>query len=120
MHVKMLISLQDAGVDVDCAVKRFGDNSALYEKFLMKFPDDDNFEKAVEAFRIKNWSELEISVHTLKGVSGNLGFDRLYNVCSKIVLLLRENRQGEIEKPFAEMKAAYEEIIRILTDEVQA
>lgn len=119
MHVKMLISLQGAGVDVDRVVKRFAGNSAMYEKFLMKFPEDENFEKAVEAFQNKNWNELETSVHTLKGVSGNLGFDRLYNVCSKIVLLLRENRQDELEKPFAEMKVAYEEIVRVLTDEVQ-
>ena len=36
-------SLIDAGVDYDGALHRFLNNETMYEKFLVKFPDDVNY-----------------------------------------------------------------------------
>ena len=38
MDVKRILDLQRAGVDAEGTLGRFAGNSALYEKYLMKFP----------------------------------------------------------------------------------
>ena len=40
MDVKRILDLQRAGVDAEGTLGRFAGNSALYEKYLMKFPLD--------------------------------------------------------------------------------
>lgn len=36
-------ALQDAGIDLPGALRRMAGNTELLEKFLMRFPEDDNF-----------------------------------------------------------------------------
>ncbi len=36
-------ALQDAGIDLPGALRRLAGNTELLEKFLMRFPEDDNF-----------------------------------------------------------------------------
>lgn len=45
---KLLI---ENGADVETTIKRFMGNEGLYLKFLMKFPDDKNYESIQEHYR---------------------------------------------------------------------
>lgn len=108
-------ALRDAGVDTEGSVRRFAGNAALYEKFLLRFPEDPNFAAASAALESGDWEGLLQAVHTLKGVSGNLGLNRIFELCSQVVTLLRAEEQTEAGRIFREeLAAAYGEICLIL------
>ena len=44
--------LLEAGVNYIDGIKRFGGKTALYEKYLMKFPQDTNRIKLIYSWRI--------------------------------------------------------------------
>ncbi len=105
------------GVDTDGAVRRFAGNSSLYEKFLLKFLRDENYAKAERALSEKNWEQLFVSVHTLKGVSGNLGLNEIYAVCSQIVADLRSGGREAAAAAFPQLRDAYFRICSALAEE---
>ena len=112
----LLDSLKNAGVDTDGSIARFVGNTAMYEKFLRKFPGDDTFAKIKPAFDKDDWTEALNATHTLKGVSGNLGMTRLYKACSDTVALIRAGEQDKAKQSFAELKSAYDEIHAVIKD----
>mgnify|MGYP003289545667 CR=1 FL=1 len=71
-------------------VKRFSGNLALLEKFVRKFPNDENWAKLKATANDDNWAEMEVTAHTLKGYAGNMGFAKLYDACCEIVKAIRE------------------------------
>lgn len=76
-------------------VKRFSGNLELLEKFVRKFPQDENWSSLKHAYESGDWSNMEMIAHTLKGYAGNIGFTKLFDECSEIVRLLRA---GEPDK----------------------
>lgn len=116
MDEKLMTALQAAGVETEQAVRRFGGNSALYMKFLVKFLDDPTFETVTEAFQKKNFEEMVTSAHTLKGVSANLGMMRLYEACSKVVALLRSGETETALNFYGELEDAYRAICKTIND----
>lgn len=102
--------MRDASVDVEGALARFCGNSVLYEKFLGKFLQDENFEKIGAAIEAEDGQEMLVAAHTLKGVAGNLGFNGLMNACARIVSQLRnENLAGAIAA-YPDVKENYEKV----------
>lgn len=98
MTEKTLARMRDASVDVEGALARFCGNSALYEKFLGKFLQDDNYYKIGAAVEAEDGEEMLIAAHTLKGVAGNLGFTALMNACAEMVSQLRnKNMEGALD-----------------------
>lgn len=71
-------------------VTRFSGCVDLIEKYVRKFPTDENWLKFKSIATSENWQELEMVVHTLKGYSGNIGFEKLYQACSDAVKFIRE------------------------------
>jgi HPt (histidine-containing phosphotransfer) domain-containing protein len=114
MSQELLDQLKAAGCDVDGALDRFMGNQALYEKFLFKFLDDDNFIKVLPSFEKKDYQGALESTHTIKGVAGNLGLTRLYNAASNTVALIRANEQAKAEDSYKELASAYNETTDII------
>ncbi len=69
-------------------------SEALIRKFALKFLDDKSYSQLKQALEDKNYEEAFRGAHTLKGVSQNLSFDRLYEVSQELTELLRD-RTGE-------------------------
>jgi HPt (histidine-containing phosphotransfer) domain-containing protein len=114
MYDELLTDLKDHGADVEGALNRFVGSTELYEKFLMLMPEDENFSQIAPAME-KGDHEAELTaVHTLKGVSGNLGLTALYEACSSMVALIRAGSFDEAEASYAGVKAAYDEVCGIL------
>lgn len=84
-------------------VKRFSGNLDLLEKFVRKFPQDENWLKLKNAAEADDWSQMEMIAHTLKGYAGNMGFSKLYEACTGIVKGIREK---DLDKAKACMPAA--------------
>lgn len=61
----------------------------LVKRFITKFLDDDSFSKLCCAMQEGQREEAFRAAHTLKGVSANLGFDRLMTSAGQLTELLR-------------------------------
>ncbi|MDY0122221.1 MAG: diguanylate cyclase [Sulfurimonas sp.] len=61
----------------------------LLQKFLKQLEDEfSNIDESV----VKNDESAPSQIHTLKGISGNLGAKNLYNICKKIDMLYKTNK----------------------------
>lgn len=89
-------------------VKRFSGNVELLEKFVRKFPQYDTWLKFKQIAGDDNWGEMEMVAHTLKGYSGNIGFQSLYELCTEIVKLIREKKFDAAKKIIPEAVACGE------------
>ena len=95
MTDKVKQELKDMGFDLDDALKRFVNNEALYEKFLVKFSSDPNYSLLVDSVKNCNKEEAFKAAHTLKGVCGNLSINRLLELVSKQVEYFRADKWDE-------------------------
>lgn len=94
MNKDLLAKMEEEyNFDVKGTLNRFMNNETLYLKFLRKFLEDNNYQLLVENYMSNNFEEMFKAVHTLKGVSGNLGLTDLYNKSSEMTNLLR-NQNG--------------------------
>lgn len=106
--------LKENDVNVDEALNRFSDNKELFEKYIKKFPDDSSYKNLVIAYNDKNYEEMENSVHSLKGVAGTLGINRVYEPSCKMLTLLRQGNKEEAETVFPLIKEEYDKIVKII------
>ena len=93
----------------DEVLERFSGNQEFLEMFLKKFPEDATIQAVKDSCQTDDWDKILADVHTLKGTSGNFGFEALFNACSKVVADIRAKdydgaRQG-IPAVLAEMNA---------------
>ena len=89
--------LEENGADVNGTLKRFMNNDAIYMKFIMKFLEDKNFDGVNENLQKGDYEALFHSVHTLKGVTANLGLDPISAVAAQMSDLLRNKQPQEID-----------------------
>ena len=106
---------EKAGFDVDGAIRRFGSNEALYEKYVFKFTDDKIYDNLVKAFTGGDMEAALREAHTLKGVSGNLGLNPLFEPVNTLMGALREGKsQSETSTLFAAVEAGYKTVINAI------
>ena len=96
-------------------VKRFSGNLDLLEKFVRKFPQDENWLKFKEIVQNDDWSQMEMVAHTLKGYAGNIGFTNLFEPCAEVVKLIREGNQAKAKEVVPQAIAAGEEIEKYIS-----
>lgn len=94
----------------DETVKRFSGNLALLEKFVRKFPQDENWLKLKATANDDDWSQMEMTAHTLKGYAGNMGFGKLYEACCEVVKAIREKDYAKAKEFLPVAVTAGEEI----------
>ncbi|MBE6839518.1 MAG: Hpt domain-containing protein [Ruminococcus sp.] len=85
------------GVDTDGALERFCGREELYKKYLGKFHEDKNYHGLFECLEKDDYENAIINVHTLKGVSGNLGFSKLMEYSMAMLSDLREGKYDNLE-----------------------
>lgn len=73
----------------DEVLERFSGNQEFLEMFVRKFPEDETIPAVREACKSDDWQKILAAVHTLKGTSGNFGFEALFNACSTVVTAIR-------------------------------
>lgn len=121
MKEEVLDILKENGADVENSLKRFMGNRGLYEKFLLKFPSDQNMSNLRECMKNQNYEEAFKCVHTLKGVSANLGLNPIQDLSSQMTELMRGKQRDEIDmdtlnKCFAELEESYANFCRIIEE----
>lgn len=109
-------SLLKTGIDIDETLRRFCGNEQLWVKFIKKFPDDPCIGGLREAMDTGDCQQMLHSAHTLKGVSGNLGFTHLYESCSALVTALRNDDQEGVPELFKRLEADYKDVIAAIDE----
>lgn len=80
--------LNEAGIDMVGALKRFSGNEQLLAKYLVAFPNDPSYARLEEAMSDCNMDSALAAAYDLKCVCGNLGMSELYqNVCVLITAI---------------------------------
>ena len=88
----------------------------LVEKFALKFLADDSYSLLEESIQVGNYSDAFRAAHTLKGVSLNLGFTKLYEVSDVLTEALRDSNQLEDEALLEKVKDEYRRTIDLLQE----
>lgn len=75
-------------------VERRLSSEKLLRRFLAKFPEDGSFPALCSAMEEGCRDQAFRAAHTLKGVSGNLGLERLFSSVSRLEAVLRPEAEG--------------------------
>lgn len=86
---------EEYGADYQSTMERFMGNEALYLKFLDMLFEDENLHKLGESVAGGHLEEAFEAVHTLKGVTANMGLLPLNNAVCDMVEPLRKKEVGE-------------------------
>lgn len=106
--------LESIGVDLERAIDRFVGNEAMYERFLLRFLQDESYMKLNEYINKGDIHQAFVQAHTLKGVAGNLEFHGLYRVLEPMTEHLRNNDLSTLPEEVELLKVRYEEVCRVI------
>ena len=106
MNSNSKAALVAAEINVDEALGRMLNNEGLLLKFLVKFCEDESYNKLMAAMESGDCREAFMAAHTLKGLAGNLGLSGVMNAVVPVVEALRSNGSDTFDpKPLAEHMA---------------
>lgn len=103
------------GVDWNEILDRFMGNEALIAKFMFKFLNDQSMTDLTRYLDEGNVSEAFKAVHTLKGVSANLGLKGFLDPVCELTEILRAGSMEGARDKYEIIKPKYDELIAILT-----
>ena len=111
--------LEAAGINYSKGLARFMKNAALYEKFLQKFLNDASYTGFKTALESGDMVAAEKSIHTLKGTSGNLSIENLYELADSITQKIRNGASAdEIRQIAPELDSMYEKVCNAIKRDV--
>ena len=114
MDNQRLKQLTDGGIDVNGALVRFMGNEGLFERFLKKFNDDENYGKLKEAVSNGDVENMITASHTLKGVCGNLSMTELFTLFDRQVKELRAGNTDSALALMSEIDEAYQKAMKAI------
>jgi polar amino acid transport system substrate-binding protein len=101
-------------LDVNRALMRVSGNESLYrgllEKFVAQFSGTN--EQLQAAFEAQQWETLCLTTHTLKGVSANIGADRLQSLAQELEQASLDKNQTELQLRLPELNQVLERSMR--------
>ncbi len=93
----VLNALQKKGFNIAGGLQRVCGNEALYCRLLRDFYDD--YQNSAAEIRLllkrEKYEEIRILAHTVKGVGGNIGAEKLYGAAAELEKGIREQRKDE-------------------------
>lgn len=114
--MKLLKEVADEiGMNIDEVLNRFAQNPSLLKKFVKKFPNDKTFQNLSVALKNRDSQEVEVCAHTLKGVAGNLGFSKLYDRCSDLGTVVKEDNDHLLYNAFDDLQEEYEKVLETIS-----
>lgn len=114
MTVKQRLMLVRLGVDVESILDSFCNNDEAYINCLKKFINDQSYNRMLQGIEKSNATEAFEGAHSLKGISGNMGFAELYNETATITEVFRTgNLDYEVDN-LDKLKQAYERVIETI------
>ncbi|MCL2675113.1 MAG: Hpt domain-containing protein [Firmicutes bacterium] len=100
--------LEQYGINVATGTARFSGNTALYHKYLKRFPEDENFNKLTAALETSDAEAAYHAAHTIKGVAGNLSVDSVFEASLPLNEALKAGDIARGRELYIEFKALYD------------
>lgn len=110
-----VFKLAVAGINTAEGLKRFSGNTAMYEKYLLRFAEDENYSALCEALEQGDVKAAFSAAHALKGVAGNLSLSKLYKSIEPLVEELRAGRLERAPELMPAVTEAYQAVTDVLT-----
>ena len=85
-------------------------------KYMVKFLEDKTFHILCKMKEEENWKEVFIAVHTLKGVSQNLGFTKLYEASHQMTEAVRGGMELKDNSLYEAVCEAYFETVKVIRE----
>lgn len=85
-------------------------------KYVVKFLEDTTFDALCEARKAEDHEAVFRAIHTLKGVSQNLGFSKLYEACHEMTEAVRGGVKLEEEALFDRVESEYKATISVIRE----
>ena len=104
---------QKIGGDLKNVMKRIP-NEAMIGKFVRKYANDPTYSRLTAAVEAKNWKDVFLAAHTLKGICQNLGMDNLYRSSFEVTEALRGGSNNTNEEMLSRLKADYEAAVETI------
>lgn len=98
------------GGDYANTVARFTDEVRLI-RFLREFPTDDSFRSLAACLQKGDTAGAIFALHSLRGLSGLLGFCNLSDMCFLLNRTLKFDPSGAAEKLFVRLQDEYLNIV---------
>lgn len=107
----------------ECYEKMGGDYAEVLErlvsedriaKYVVKFLEDPTYQMLCEAMEAEDYTAVFLNIHTLKGVSQNLGFGKLYEASYEMTEAVRGGVKLQDEALFEAVSEAYVETIAVI------
>lgn len=95
-------------------VKRRFQSDRLIQKFALKFLNDPSYANLCQALKDGRYEDAFRESHTLKGVSQNLSFTRLYEESGKLTEALRGGANPDAEVLLSQVSVQYEKVCQAL------
>ncbi len=95
------------GGDYESVFGRFRKEERI-KKFVFRFPGDKSFGTLCTSIESGNTEEAFRAAHTLKGVSQNLSFDRLFKSSHEITEALRAENMEAVDALLPQVREDYE------------
>ena len=106
---------------VEAGLARLNGNQKLYRKLLVKFRQDcRETSKLLADLARTDQQQMAAAVHTLKGVSGSLGAERIYKACQRYEAASEEKRDKLLVALQAELETALLELEDVTVEESDA
>lgn len=113
MEEALKVALIEQDVNLSEAMERFIGDEDLYLSCLRKYLKDDAFGRLGESIGKKDYEMAFQYAHSLKGVSGNLGLNSIYEPICSMVENLRAEKYLCIEKQYEEVMNCLERIRKV-------
>ena len=78
------------------------------EKFVLLFRKDQSYQECMKGMELGEWKLAFRAVHTLKGVSLNLSFDRMFRISDQLTETLRNSEIERAKELLPEFQSCYE------------
>ncbi len=108
--------LEYLGVNLEETLERFVDNEALYLKCLNKLLEDKNYGNMLKGIEDNDAEAAFDAAHALKGVSANLGLNKLYSEMKIITEVFRSGSTDFDSKNLSRIDDSYKEAVRIIKE----
>ena len=104
------------GIDVTATLKSLNNNADLFVKILLDFRKDFGSLPTIlrEMFAAGRWSEIEVKVHTIRGVAGYIGSTVLQQAAAALEDGLRTTQHQDVELNFTHFISVLEELLASL------
>jgi CheY-like chemotaxis protein/HPt (histidine-containing phosphotransfer) domain-containing protein len=106
------------GIDVESGLIRVGGNMGLYKKLLIKFRDDysNSFHEIETELNNNNLEEVERFVHSIKGVAGNIGVDKLQEIAGELEVVIRKRETDRYDGMLKKYSKEMSKVLNTLKD----